>query len=264
MSSKGAALRRMTGLIGSWALFVLGAGLASIAVAGQWINVQDSRRLRRYAVIEKLLKERVAGRSAVLLEARGRSSSARDRARAGLARASRDIGRSRDAGPLIGLPAPGVLPEGYFIEMARKNGLDAIRLDAGRAIDADTGRAARRNGGGVWEWLGKSAASRRVLSLENGTVIETADGIKRELPAGTLIRAGGTLVIPPPGAPQRRFAKVPSGLPAEAPAPSPRAPGPALAVLLPEKPAEPVPKPATRGARLLELGESIFGRRKGS
>ena len=46
------ALRRLLGLLGSWALFVLGFGLASIAVAGQWINIKDSRNLERYAVIE--------------------------------------------------------------------------------------------------------------------------------------------------------------------------------------------------------------------
>ncbi len=39
---------RWIGLLGSWALLVLGIGLASIAVAGEWINVKDSRRLRRY------------------------------------------------------------------------------------------------------------------------------------------------------------------------------------------------------------------------
>ena len=65
------AMRRLIGLLGSWALFVLGLGLTSIALAGQWINIKDSRKLERYAVIERLLNERVAGRSAELHDARG-------------------------------------------------------------------------------------------------------------------------------------------------------------------------------------------------
>lgn len=254
-------MHRLIGLLGSWALFVLGAGLASIAVAGQWINVQDSRKLRRYAVIEKLLDERVAGRSAELLAARERTGSSRDLARSRLARASREIGRTRSAGPLIGVPPPGVLPDGYFIELARKNGLSVIRLGPGGAIDADTGWAARRTGGGVWAWIGKAEASRRVLSVEDGTVVETAGGIKRELPAGALIRAGGTLVIPPPEAPQRRFAVVPLDMNAPAPAP---APSPAPVLVRVQPPVEPVARPANRRARLREIGESIFGRGKKS
>lgn len=250
-------MHRLTGLLGSWALFVLGAGLASIAAAGQWINVQDSRKLRRYAVIEKLLDERVAGRSAVLLEARERSGSSRDRTRSRLADASRDIGRTREAGPFIGVPPPGVLPDGYFVEMARKNGLGVILLLPGRAVDADTGWAARRTGGGVWDWLGKASASRRVLTVENGTVVETSGGTERELPAGALIRAGSMLVIPPPGAPQRRFAVVPLRMDVTAPAPAP-------ALVRAQPPVEPAARPANRRARLREIGESIFGRAKGS
>ncbi|MDP3542141.1 MAG: hypothetical protein Q8T11_06675 [Elusimicrobiota bacterium] len=249
-------MRRLTGLIGSWALFVLGFGLASIAVAGQWINVQDSRKLRRYAAVEKLLSERVAGRSADLLEARERSGSSRDLTRSSLARVAVEIGRTRGAGTLIGVPAPGVLPDGYFVELARKNGLNVLRLGPGRAIDADTGRAARRDGGGVWNWIGKSGAPRRVLTVENGTVVETSAGIKRALPSGTLILAGGTLVIPPRGTPQRRFVEVPAGVSAPIPAPAP--------VVILKKTADPAPRPANRRARLLEIGESIFGRGKKS
>lgn len=49
---------RWVGFLGSWALLVLALGLASFAVAGEWINVRDSRRLDRLAMIDELIAER--------------------------------------------------------------------------------------------------------------------------------------------------------------------------------------------------------------
>ena len=49
---------RWIGFLGSWALFVLGMGLASFAVAGEWINLRDAHRLDRVAVIDGMIAER--------------------------------------------------------------------------------------------------------------------------------------------------------------------------------------------------------------
>lgn len=49
---------RWVGLLGSWALFVLALGLTTFAAAGQWINMRDSRRLDRVAVIDKMIADR--------------------------------------------------------------------------------------------------------------------------------------------------------------------------------------------------------------
>ena len=49
---------RWVGLLGSWALLVLSLGLATYAVAGEVINVRDSRRLDRLAVIDEMISER--------------------------------------------------------------------------------------------------------------------------------------------------------------------------------------------------------------
>ena len=54
---------RWIGLLGSWALFVLALGLASIAAAGEWINLRDSRRLDRMAMIEQMIAERTGGKA---------------------------------------------------------------------------------------------------------------------------------------------------------------------------------------------------------
>ncbi len=252
-----AALHRYIGLLGSWALFVLGFGLASIAVAGQWINFKDYQKLQRYAVIEKLLNERVAGRAVELEQAREKSGSSLILARAKMDRASKELGRTRSAGPFLGVPAAGILPDGWFVEMGRKSGLSVVRLGYGQAIDADTGGVARLTGGGVWGWLGKSAGSRRVLTVKNNTVVEVNEGIERELPAGALIRAADTLVIPPVRTPQHSFVKVPSDMAAPL-APAPPAAAPKEVRVEPAIAAEP-PK-RTRAARLREAGESIFGK----
>lgn len=54
-------MKRWIGFLGSWALFVLALGLASFAVAGEWINLRDARRLDRVAMIDQLIAERRGG-----------------------------------------------------------------------------------------------------------------------------------------------------------------------------------------------------------
>src|SRR5712691_5812027 len=49
---------RWVGFLGSWALLVLALGLASFAVAGEWINLRDIRRLDRAAMIDEMIAER--------------------------------------------------------------------------------------------------------------------------------------------------------------------------------------------------------------
>jgi hypothetical protein len=69
--------------------------------------------------------------------------------------------------------------------------------------------------------------------------------VNRELPPGTLILAGGTLVIPPLGTPQRKFQIAP-------PPPETKTPN-----------ADEAESPKTlRGKRLREEGSSIFGKKK--
>lgn len=65
---------RWIGLLGSWALFVLGLGLASFAVAGEWINLRDSRRLDRVAMIDELIRERSGDKAGALRGQAARSA----------------------------------------------------------------------------------------------------------------------------------------------------------------------------------------------
>lgn len=100
-----------------------------------------------------------------------------------------------------------VPPDWHFIEEARKKGKRVVRLEPGERIDARTGEPA---GGeeSVHNW-GSRRSPGRVLTVKEGTVVEISpDGSQRELPSGEVIEAGGALVIPPYGTPQRKFDKV--------------------------------------------------------
>lgn len=50
---------RWVGLLGSWALLVLGLGILGYAVAAEAITVTDATRLRRVRVIDEMIAERV-------------------------------------------------------------------------------------------------------------------------------------------------------------------------------------------------------------
>jgi lipoprotein-anchoring transpeptidase ErfK/SrfK len=51
-------MKRWIGFLGSWAIFVLSLGLAAFAIAGESINLRDTRRLDRVALIDKMIAER--------------------------------------------------------------------------------------------------------------------------------------------------------------------------------------------------------------
>ena len=99
-----------------------------------------------------------------------------------------------------------VPPDWHFIEEARKKGKRLVRLGPGETIDARTGEPV---GGdeGVHSW-GARRSSGRVLTMRGGTVVEVGPDGERELPGGEVIEAGGAVVVPPYGTPQRKFDKV--------------------------------------------------------
>jgi len=69
-------MRRILGLLGSWALLVLALGLATFAVAGEWINLRDQRRIDRVAVIDELIRERTGDKAQKLRDAQQQSEAA--------------------------------------------------------------------------------------------------------------------------------------------------------------------------------------------
>lgn len=100
-----------------------------------------------------------------------------------------------------------VPPDWHFIEEARKKGKRVVRLGPGERIDARTGDPAGGNEG-VFQWGSSRAPSARVLTVKGNTVVEVGPDGERELPPGEVIEAGGAIVVPPYGTPQRKFDKV--------------------------------------------------------
>ena len=61
-------MRRWVGFLGSWAMLALSLGLAAFAIAGETINLRDERRLDRVATIDKMIADRVGGKTGSLRE----------------------------------------------------------------------------------------------------------------------------------------------------------------------------------------------------
>jgi lipoprotein-anchoring transpeptidase ErfK/SrfK len=251
---------RWIGLLGSWALFVLGLGLATFAVAGEWINIRDSRRLDRVAMIDEMIRERSGGKAGELrseAERRAVEVNALQTRVGDVARQTEDLpdtGQTiivstaenklyvrRDGqtifeavcstgkgttlavdGKTLVFDTPigkfrikskeenpqWVPPDWHYIEMARKEGMNVVRLNPGGAIDANSGQPASGGGEGVWSWFGGSSGGGRTLRVKHGTVVEESSSGERELEPGKVIIAGNTIVIPPVNTPQRHFDKV--------------------------------------------------------
>ncbi len=221
---------RWVGLLGSWALLVLGVGLATYAVAAEAITVSDAARLRRTQVIDAMIAERMdkqlndvkreleananqmrtleseAATNDQLIEEKqdtdfvitvstaenkvyarrngqlvfeaqastGKNTTLTAGGRTMVFRTP--IGRfrilSKEENPTW------VPPDWHFIEEARKEGLDVVRLEYGQNI------------GGLYV-KGKDVYR---------------DGVP--LPQGQIIVSGGAIVIPPVGTRQRQFPDV--------------------------------------------------------
>jgi lipoprotein-anchoring transpeptidase ErfK/SrfK len=103
-----------------------------------------------------------------------------------------------------------VPPDWHFVEEARKKNFEVVHLNPGDTIDASTGEPVSPPPSGVWSLLkGSGKPPARLLEVKGHEVVEvSADGSERPLPPGELIRAGKTIVVPPPGSSQRKFDKV--------------------------------------------------------
>jgi lipoprotein-anchoring transpeptidase ErfK/SrfK len=250
-------MRRWVGLLGSWALFVLGLGLASFAVAGEYINTRDTKRLERVAMIDQMIAEKNGGKAGQLRETANQRAAELNQLQSKVTDVAKQVDDVPDTGQTIvvsteenklsvrnhgqkifeavcstgkgtTLAVDGktivfdtpigkfhikskdqdptwVPPDWHYVEEARKNGMKVVRLNPGGSIDASSGDPAAKRNEGVWSWFGGNSSSGPVLRVKGNTVVKDYGDHQEELPPGKLIVAGGALVIPPVGTPQRQF-----------------------------------------------------------
>lgn len=251
---------RWIGLLGSWALLVLGLGLMSVAVAGEWINLRDLRRLRRVEMIDRMIAEQTGNRAEILrrtAEQRAADVHALQNRLEGVARQTEDVpdtgqtiivsttenklyvrrdGQSVfeavcstgkgttlvvDGKTMVFDTPTGKFrikgkeenpvwrpPDWHYVELARKRGMEVIRLHRGSTIDGNSGRVMRKGDEGIWSWFRGSSGSGRTLRVKGNTVVEDYGGYERPLPPATIITAGNVIVIPPVDTVQREFPEV--------------------------------------------------------
>lgn len=89
------------GFLGAWALFVVGAGLASLVLAAEWANWDDARRLRRLEKIDELIAARLGTRVEQLRETAEERGKALEQLRTDVKQAEIKIGESRDSDQTI-------------------------------------------------------------------------------------------------------------------------------------------------------------------
>ncbi|HXG59663.1 MAG TPA: L,D-transpeptidase, partial [Thermoanaerobaculia bacterium] len=239
---------RWIGFLGSWALLVLGLGLAATAVAGEWINIRDLRRLQRVETIDRMIAERMGQRAEALRHQARQKNADVQALQSRLAQMTQQTEDVPDTGQTVvvstsenklyvrrngrnvfeavcstgkgtTLVVDGrtmvfdtptgkfrikgkeenpvwVPPDWHYVELARKQGKEIIRLHRGSAVDAHTGRVVRQRDEGVWSWFGGGPGSGRTFRVRGNTVVEDHGSYERPLPPATVITAGNVIVIP--------------------------------------------------------------------
>jgi len=94
-------MRRWVGFLGSWALFVLGIGLASFAIAGEYINSSDTKRLERVAMIDQMIAEKNGGKAGQLRETAQQRAAEVNQLQSKVADVARQVDDNPDTGQTI-------------------------------------------------------------------------------------------------------------------------------------------------------------------
>lgn len=92
---------RWIGLLGSWALLVLGLTIASLAVAGEWINIHDLTKLRRLGLVDELIAERHSARLKGLRETQSAETARVSALQSRIDSAQREIEEAADSDQTI-------------------------------------------------------------------------------------------------------------------------------------------------------------------
>lgn len=229
---------RWIGLIGSWALLVLGVGLFAIAAAAEAINLRDEQKYLKYELIDRMIEEwkdeRVdairegvaqSREQAEQLEAKVQSTEGKirdlhDSDRVIVVSTAENRVYLRDQGNVV---FEGVCSTGKGTTLRHAGRTMVFRTPIGKFrirsketdpkwIPPDWHYVEYANERGLevvrldyGETLGTGS---RLLRVAGKDVVEVSGGYTRPFPPGQEIVAGGAVIIPPVGTHQREYADV--------------------------------------------------------
>lgn len=222
---------RWIGLLGSWALLVLGLGLVGYAVAAEAITLADARKLRRYEAVDEAIEGEVKRQIAQLQQQMSKRATQVNTLQSEVATTARRIEDLHDSSFVITVSTAEnkvyARRDGQLVFEAICSTGKGTTLQAGgntMVFRTPIGRfriqskeenpmwvppdwhfieQARENGLGVVHL----ERGRRLGDLYvNGNSVFSTSGF--ELPQGELIVRGGAIVVPPVGTKQRQFPDV--------------------------------------------------------
>lgn len=222
---------RWVGLLGSWALLVLGLGITGVAAAAEWMNFREARRYERFDQIDQLIAEAHASEIEQLrkeMDARAKNVQALEHRVESAENALEDL-RDTDQTILVSTAENRVYVkrgEQTVYQAVCSTGSGKTLIENGRTMVFQTPigkfRIRSKEVNPVWvppDWHYIEEARKRgmdVVRLDRGDSyyglyvrgkdVYTPDGTP--LPPGEEIVWGGAVVIPPIGTRQRQYDKV--------------------------------------------------------
>ena len=221
---------RWIGLLGSWALLVLGLGVLGYAVAAEAITVSDAQKLTRVRTIDRMIENQVNQQLTNLQKTMSTASSRVTNLQSELATTEKQIEDLQDSDFVITVSTT----ENKVY--ARRNGqlvFDAVAstgsnstLEVGgqtKVFRTPIGRfrIQSKEENPMWvppDWHFIEQAQKNGMSVVRLQRGQSIDGLTvsgntiydggYELPQGELIVRGGAVIIPPVGTRQRQFPEV--------------------------------------------------------
>jgi lipoprotein-anchoring transpeptidase ErfK/SrfK len=221
---------RWVGLLGSWALLVLGAGILMYAVAAEAITITDQRKLKRVETIDRLIQQQIKQQIDQLQKTMSQASTQVTTLQSDVASTVKQIEDLHDSNFVI------TVSTAENRVYARRNGqlvFDAI-CSTGKNSTLYTGgetkvfrtpigrfriRSKEEDPKWVppdWHYIEEARDNGlRVVHLENGECIADLCAGGREVTSGgytvdggQLLVRGGAVIIPPVGSRARQFPDV--------------------------------------------------------
>ncbi|HEV7767678.1 MAG TPA: L,D-transpeptidase family protein [Thermoanaerobaculia bacterium] len=221
---------RWVGLLGSWALLVLGLGIVGYAVAAEAITMTDARKLKRVRTIDLLMEEQVAKQLAILQNTMSEASSKMTTLQSEVASTQKQIDDLHDSNFVITVSTTenkvyarrngelvfeAICSTGSNSTLTTNTGTKVFRTPIGRF------RIQSREEKPMWvppDWHYVEEAQKNGLGIVHlqrgqnigGLTVSGTEVFDNGVPVenGKLIVRGGAVVIPPVGTRPRQFPDV--------------------------------------------------------